>query len=91
MPSRESIADPRRIGFVVAVPCAAWVSHLFLGDLGTAGTVAFIVVGVVAMLVVPLPPWEEVPQRRWVAAIGMVAVCLVIVLVATLVDGPTSP
>ena len=90
MPSRESIADPRRIGFVVAVPCAAWVSHLFLGDLGTAGTVAFIVVGVVAMLVVPLPPWEEVPQRRWVAAIGMLTVCLVVTALATVAHGASG-
>ena len=52
---------------------------------------ALIFVGIVAMLLVPLPPWEEAPERRWLAAIGMVAVCLVIVLVATLVHGPTSP
>ena len=75
---------------MVAVPCAAWVSHLFLGDLGTVGTVAFIVVGVVAMLVVPLPPWEEVPQRRWVAAIGMVAGCLVVTALATVAHGASG-
>ena len=83
--------DPRRIGFVVAVPCAAWVAHLFLGDLGTLGTGAFVLLGMVAMLLVPLPPWEEAPERRWVAAVGMVAVCLIIALVFTLVHGVGSP
>ena len=52
---------------------------------------AFVLLGMVAMLLVPLPPWEEAPERRWVAAVGMVAVCLIIALVFTLVHGVGSP
>ena len=81
--SRESLTDPRRIGLLALALGGAWLGRLFLGDLGAFGDFAFVLVVVLVVGLLPLPTWEEAPERRWVAALGMVALAIVIAVVVT--------
>jgi len=82
--TRESLTDPRRIGLIASLFCGLWLGRLFVGDLGAAGDWAIVVIGLVGLLLMPLPPWEEKPDRRWLAALGMVALALVVAVAASL-------
>ena len=77
--------DPRRLAFLLIVPGIAWALHYLWPDNGFGFWLLGSAVFAVVIMLVPLPPWRESPNRRWAVVALYAGLSLVIATAASAV------
>ena len=76
--------DPRRLAFLLLIPGIGWALHYVWPDDGFGFWLGGVLLAVVMMLV-PLPPWQESPNRRWAVVAIYAGFSLAIAIAASVI------